>query len=95
MMGYDEGGWGAGQWLAMGAVMVVCSVLVTGLVVWAVRAYGNGATSRSDGIGGADRVLADRYARGEIDEEEFARRRGVLGGSPGSSPRGAAKRAES
>ncbi|WP_345475454.1 SHOCT domain-containing protein [Actinoallomurus oryzae] len=28
--------------------------------------------------GGAERVLAERYARGEIDEEEYRERLGVL-----------------
>jgi putative membrane protein len=33
---------------------------------------------RAKGNGGAERVLAERYARGEIDEEEYRERLAVL-----------------
>lgn len=33
---------------------------------------------RTKGSGGAERMLAERYARGEIDEEEYRERLGVL-----------------
>jgi putative membrane protein len=36
--------------------------------------------SQSSGGGGAEAVLAERYARGEIDEEEYRERLGVLRG---------------
>lgn len=33
---------------------------------------------RTKGSGGAERLLAERYARGEIDEDEYRDRLGVL-----------------
>lgn len=35
-------------------------------------------SKRTKGSGGAERMLAERYARGEIDEEEYRERLGVL-----------------
>lgn len=43
--------------------------------VWAVRRFTEGR-----GSGDARRILSERFARGEIDEEEFARRRRALEG---------------
>lgn len=43
--------------------------------VWAVRRFTEGR-----GSGEARRILDERFARGEIDEEEFARRRRTLQG---------------
>lgn len=83
MMDWD-GGWGVGGWLAMGLMMVLVWGLPIALVVWAVRSSFHHdrpsvtAPPRPD----ADRVLAERYARGEIDESEFARRREVLRTGP-------------
>jgi len=68
------GGWGWGMmlsWMILGTVLL-------GVIVWAVA-----AGARSEGGGSrrnADELLAERYARGEIDTEEFERRRQVLRG---------------
>ena len=79
-MGYDTGTSGAAGWLAMGLMMLLFWGLVAGLVVWAVRSLRPqhaGAPSRA-ASGTADEILAERYARGDIDEVEFERRRGLL-----------------
>ncbi|MGH2572614.1 MAG: SHOCT domain-containing protein [Actinomycetota bacterium] len=48
---------------------------LVGVAVWAVlRLTGR---PRADG----QRILEERFARGEIDAEEFGRRRALLGGS--------------
>lgn len=79
-----NGGWGVGGWLVMSLMMVVVWGLPIALVVWAVRSSFHReqpsvtAPSRPD----ADQVLAERYARGEIDEGEFAHRREVLRSGP-------------
>lgn len=79
-----NGGWGVGGWLAMSLMMVVVWGLPIALVVWAVRSSYHRdqpsvtAPRRPD----ADQVLAERYARGEIDESEFAHRREVLRTGP-------------
>ena len=77
-MGWD-GSWGVGGWIAMSLMMLVFWGVPIALVVWLIRSsfhprQAAGATSRSS----AEQVLAERYARGEIDEEEFSGRSEVL-----------------
>lgn len=85
MMHWDwDGSWGIGGWLAMSLMMLVVWGVPIVLVVWLVR--GNFRPGQSAGTtppgSGAERVLAERYARGEIDEEEFTGRREVLRTGP-------------
>jgi putative membrane protein len=70
MWGYDHDV-GAWMWWLMAAGMLLFWVLVTVLVVALVRS----GTTRSRT---ADDVLAERFARGEITEEEFRRRQELL-----------------
>ena len=79
---YDDGSWAAGQWVVMTLMMLIFWGGLAALVVWLVRSL-----STRDRVPtppppaptrGADDLLAERFARGEIDEEEFARRRKVL-----------------
>ena len=53
---------------------------VISLLVWAVRAVSTGrpALPRRRGHGRAEQELAERYARGEIDEAQFTRARAIL-----------------
>jgi putative membrane protein len=81
MMWWNHGGWGAGDWLAMGFMMVIFWGLVIALVVWLVRSARSGrGNDAGSGIStqGADELLAQRFARGEIDEQQFAQRRAAL-----------------
>jgi putative membrane protein len=82
------GGWGWGAWLIMTVVMVLFWALVIGGIVVLVR-YVTGAQRGGQpgspswgwpGRGGsrAEDVLAERFARGEIDEEEYRRRLALL-----------------
>jgi putative membrane protein len=75
-----NGGWGVGGWLAMSLMMIVVWGLPIALVVWAVRSsFDRDRPSVTTPPGpDAEQVLAERYARGEIDESEFAHRREVL-----------------
>ena len=59
-------------------MMVVFWGLVIGLIVLAVRGFSN----RSDAGSGRSAldVLKERYARGEIDDEEYERRKAKLEG---------------
>ncbi len=70
---YSNGGWGG--WLVMSLVMLV----VLGAVIWAIVYAARG---RSDGSRREERsalvVLEERFARGEIDDEEFRERRKTL-----------------
>jgi putative membrane protein len=59
-------GWGWGGWVAMSLSMLV----FWGLAAWVVVTLLRGNAHRP----GPERILADRLARGEIDEEEYRRR---------------------
>ena len=78
MMGWD-GGWGVGGWLGMSLMMLVVWGVPIALVVWLVVVGSrHGQDVRSTPRSSADQILAERYARGDIDEEEFARRSDAL-----------------
>jgi putative membrane protein len=86
MMGYGYGG-GGGAWMwVFGGLMMVGVLVLIGLAVWAVIAATNrgastAATSPSD-VGGRIRirqVLDERYARGELNSEEYTERLQTLG----------------
>lgn len=97
MMGYD--GWGDGDWLAICLAMMVVLALVAvaavALVRWGRAEGGRAATGGRD----AEQILAARYARGEIDEQDYHWRLAVLtatsvsgasrGGTAGSPGAGA------
>lgn len=86
MMDWD-GGWGVVGWLGMGLMMVTIWVVPIALVLWLV-VRGSRADRVTDTkspishpespISHPDEVLAGRFARGEIDEDEFNRRHEVL-----------------
>ena len=85
MMGYGYDGGGAWMWVFGGLMMLGVLVLI-GLAVWAVVAANNrGPTTASTSpvdVGGRARprqVLDERYARGEIDSEEYTERLHTLG----------------
>ncbi len=77
MMGWN---WDGGAWLGMGAGMLLWLVLGV-VVVWLVvrglialeRARTDGPTNST-----SDEILRERFARGEIDADEYERRRTVL-----------------
>jgi putative membrane protein len=86
MMHHWDGGWGVGNWLLMGFGMLLFWALVVAVIVWFVH-Y---TTSRPTGERGvpsdklaaarpsAQDILAERYARGEISEEDYRSRRDTL-----------------
>ena len=77
MMGWYGNGWGMGGWV----VMIGGMTIFWGLVIFAgVRIFrgsgrpgGSGAQDR-----GASELLKERYARGEIDRQEYETRMAVL-----------------
>jgi putative membrane protein len=79
MYGWD--GWGWGGWILMTIAMVVFWAIVITAIVLGVR-YVATATSQRDrptpDTNRAEDVLAERFARGEIDEDEFRRRMTAL-----------------
>lgn len=73
MMYWGSGDWNWAAWLAMTASMVLFWGLVAWVVVTIVRRPGDTHRSPED-------VLADRFARGDIDDDEYRRRRDALRG---------------
>jgi len=77
MMGAHDGmglGMGWGLWFLWPVVLLVVGVAAYRLV----SATGNTVDSGGNGSDSALTVLRERYARGEIDDEEFERRRRQL-----------------
>jgi putative membrane protein len=83
--GWGMGGWGGYGWgfgLLHGVVSVAVIVAVVFLVIWAVRAITGGGLPR---VGGPRRspgldVLEERYARGEINRDEYLQKKRDMGG---------------
>lgn len=61
--------------------MVILAVVVVALLVWGTSTSGRALWARGDQDAeerSALRILEDRFASGEIDREEFERRRAIL-----------------
>lgn len=68
--------WGYDAWW-MGLSMILFWVGVIAVAIWAIRAADR-RSSRDPSVRRALDVLEERYARGEIDDEEFERRKATL-----------------
>lgn len=79
MFGWD-GGWGWGGWLGMSLVMLLFWGALIALVVYFARRPDDRIERRGPGgdAADADRILDERFARGDIDAEEYTRRRNLL-----------------
>jgi putative membrane protein len=75
MMGYGGAGWGGGFWL-LGGLLLMIGVIV--LVVWALSTISHAGRAPSNGATPND-ILRERFARGEITEQEFEQAKKVLG----------------
>ena len=77
-------GWGWGGWLVGGLMMLLFWGLLIAVVVVLVRAAGSagrpGGPSTRDSQPEADalRILDERFARGELTEDEYLHRRELL-----------------
>jgi len=72
-------GWGAGHWVvAMVMMLVFWGFVVAGIVLLVRRGPWSPAERSRDSLTDAERILAERFARGEIDAEEFTARRDAL-----------------
>ena len=78
MPGYGSGmgGWGF-MFMSLGGLIFLALI---GLVIWLlVRSTGSNSGSQPSTSGDSAReILAQRYARGEIDEDEYHRRMQAL-----------------
>jgi putative membrane protein len=63
-------GWSWWTWLSMGVGMVVLWGLIVWAVIWAVRNSAGQNTHQDD----PQTILDRRFARGEIDEQEYRAR---------------------
>ena len=79
MYGFD-GGWGMGAWIAMAVLMVVFWGGVVAVIVVFLRRshFGRTAMGLHPSHHEAERILNERFARGEIDETEYLARRTAL-----------------
>lgn len=74
-MMYGYGGW----W--MGLMMILFWGGLIALIVWAVQATQSQRSGHTSSAGSnAMHILEERFARGEIDHEEFDQRKRVLEG---------------
>ena len=75
---FHNGDGHAGRGLGILLVLIVLALLVTGIALL-VRHYSTPrAETNIDARTSAEQLLADRFARGEIDEAEFVSRRDAL-----------------
>jgi uncharacterized membrane protein/Zn-dependent protease with chaperone function len=83
MMMMDDGHWGWGSWLLTTGTTIVFWALVITAVVLLARyllslSQRTTGTTHATGASKAEQVLAERYARGDIDDDEYKRRLGLL-----------------
>jgi putative membrane protein len=71
-------------WMVVYSVVwfVLIAAAITALVIWIRR-----STVPAGGPPSARHILGERFARGEIDDEEFHRRLTTLSSQPAAGPR--------
>jgi putative membrane protein len=80
---HDLTGWG---WVAMSVGMVVFWGLLITLTVVLVRGLNRPYDQAGEPRPSPAQLLAERFARGEIDEEEYRRRLATLTGTDRTAP---------
>ncbi|HET8879082.1 MAG TPA: SHOCT domain-containing protein [Arthrobacter sp.] len=80
MNGWYGHGWGLGGWIAMALLMLIFWGGVVTVVVLLLRRThpGEGFTGAGPAPHEAERILNERFARGEINEQELTAMRAAL-----------------
>lgn len=80
MYGWYDGNWGIGAWILMAVVMVLFWGGLAAVVLFILRrpVTAHGSAWLRPAHHDAEKVLSERFARGEIDEDEFTARRAAL-----------------
>jgi putative membrane protein len=77
---HDWTGWGwGGMWIGPLFMIAVLALLIAGIVSL-VRWIGGGGGDSGGRVRAAREILDERYARGEIDRDEYQRRRDDIAG---------------
>ena len=78
MMGYGWAGRGGGLWM-LGGLLLTIGVIV--VLVWAVMTLTRGGRTQTGDPSRPtpNEILRERFARGEISEQEFEQAKKVLG----------------
>jgi putative membrane protein len=82
-MWHDGWGWGVGGFVMMILMMGLFWAAIVATIVWGIRQFRPRDASSPGGSTSAMRILEERFARGEIDADEFQRRREILRGGTG------------
>jgi putative membrane protein len=82
--GWHGNGWGGGHWIAAILMMVLFWGVIAAIVLSVIRStgwsrHGHHAPLNSPApTPDAERILHERFARGEIDDAEYTRRHDLL-----------------
>lgn len=66
-------GWGSGWWIVGGLMMVFCIWMMSRMMSHGGSGHDGGHGDHADRGEDAERTLANRLARGEIDTDEYER----------------------
>lgn len=78
---HDGMGWGGWLFMTLLLLLLVALVVMVALALFRGWSSGGGGSARSGqghGRSAAEALLDERFARGEIDEDEYRRRREAL-----------------
>ncbi len=79
---FHDGGWGGGHWIVAMAMMVLFWGAIAAVVIAVLRSgrwsRHDAHTSNRPSTDEAEQILHERFARGEIDADEYTRRHDLL-----------------
>jgi len=78
MMGYSWAGWGGGFWMLGGLLLMIGLIVLVVWVIITVTRAGR-APTQDWSHPTPNEILRQRFARGEMTEQEFEQARKVLG----------------